>query len=92
MKLDCICGTFNRAFDTGAMDQVRFVARCASDLRFEGVEHQDIHFPQTRPPISRCSARQVNNLSLTIIGIGVHNDYGRADAIMRQCEVVKVRR
>jgi hypothetical protein len=49
MKLACICGTFNRSFDTGAMDLTRFLQRCATDLKVEGVELQDIHFPQTRP-------------------------------------------
>ena len=48
MKLGCICGTFNRSFDGGAMDQIRFLHRCAADLQVQGVELQDIHFPQTR--------------------------------------------
>ncbi len=91
MKLGCICGTFNRAFDTGAMDQVRFLARCASDLRVEGVELQDIHFPQTRPAYLQMLRRTASNLSLAIIGIGVHNDFGRADPTMLQSEVVKVK-
>jgi sugar phosphate isomerase/epimerase len=91
MKLGCICGTFNRSFDSGAIDQVRFLARCATDLKVEGVELQDIHFPQTRPAYLQMLRRTASNLSLAIIGIGVHNDFGRTDPTMRQSEVVKVK-
>jgi sugar phosphate isomerase/epimerase len=91
MKLGCICGTFNRSFATGAMDQVQFLVRCATDLRVDGVELQDIHFPQTRPGYLQMLRRTASNLNLTITGIGIHNDFGRADPTMRQSEVVKVK-
>lgn len=91
MKLGCICGTFNRSFDAGAMDQVRFLARCAADLRVQGVELQDIHFPQTRPAYLRMVRRTARDLDLAIIAIGVHNDFGRADPTLRQSEMVKVK-
>lgn len=91
MKLGCICGTFNRSFDAGTLDQVRFLARCATDLGVQGVELQDIHFPQTRPAYLQMLRRTARDLGLTIIGIGVHNDFGRADPTLRQSEVVKVK-
>jgi sugar phosphate isomerase/epimerase len=91
MKIGCICGTFNRSFDAGAMDQVRFLARCAADLGVQGVELQDIHFPQTRPAYLQMIRRTARDLDLAIIGIGVHNDFGRADPTLRQSEVVKVK-
>lgn len=91
MRLGCICGTFNRSFDAGTMDQVRFLARCATELKVQGVELQDIHFPQTRPAYLHMLRRSARDLNLTIIGIGVHNDFGRADPTMRQSEVVKVK-
>ena len=34
MKLACICGTFNRSFDTGAMDLTRFLQRHAAAVKF----------------------------------------------------------
>jgi hypothetical protein len=49
MRLGCICGSFNRSFEGGALDQVGFLRRCAETLEVQGVELQDIHFPQTRP-------------------------------------------
>jgi sugar phosphate isomerase/epimerase len=91
MRIGCICGTFNRSFDAGAMDQVRFLTRCATDLLVQGVELQDIHFPQTRPAYLQMLRRTARDLNLTIIGIGVHNDFGRADPTIRQSEVVKVK-
>jgi sugar phosphate isomerase/epimerase len=91
MRIGCICGTFNRSFDAGAMDQVRFLTRCATDLLVQGVELQDIHFPQTRPAYLQMLRRTARDLDLTIIGIGVHNDFGRADPTIRQSEVVKVK-
>jgi sugar phosphate isomerase/epimerase len=91
MKLGCICGTFNRAFDARIMDQVRFLARCAHDLKVEGVELQDIHFPQTRPAYLALLRRTAQDLGLAIAGIGVHNDFGRADTTFRQSEIVKVK-
>ena len=58
MKLGCICGSYNRSFASGAMDQVRFIAHCADTLRVSGVEFQDIHFPRRVPPTSgRCARR-----------------------------------
>jgi sugar phosphate isomerase/epimerase len=91
VRIGCICGTFNRSFDAGAMDQVRFLARCATDLLVQGVELQDIHFPQTRPAYLQMLRRTARDLDLTIIGIGVHNDFGRADPTIRQSEMVKVK-
>ncbi|MFI5342383.1 MAG: sugar phosphate isomerase/epimerase family protein [Candidatus Methylomirabilales bacterium] len=91
MKIGCICGTFNRSFDAGAMDQVQFLTRCATDLMVQGAELQDIHFPQTRPAYLQMIRRTARDLSLAIVGIGVHNDFGRADPTIRQSEVVKVK-
>jgi sugar phosphate isomerase/epimerase len=91
MRLGCICGSFNRSFDGGALDQVGFLRRCAETLEVQGVELQDIHFPQTRPEYLRMLRRIARELHLTIIGVGVHNDFGRADPTLRQSEVVKVK-
>ncbi|MGD0264682.1 MAG: sugar phosphate isomerase/epimerase family protein [Candidatus Methylomirabilota bacterium] len=91
MKIGCICGTFNRSFDAGTMDQVRFLARCAAELGVQGVELQDIHFPQTRPGYLQMLRRTARDLNLAIIGVGVHNDFGRVDPTIRQSEVVKVK-
>ena len=91
MKIGCICGTFNRSFDAGLIDQVGFLHRCATDLGVEGVELQDIHFPQTRPGYLQMLRRNARDLNLTIIGVGVHNDFGRADPTFRQSEMVKVK-
>ena len=70
MKLGCICGTFNRSFDSGAMDQIRFLHRCAADLQVQGVELQDIHFPQTRPAYLAMLRRTARELSLSIVAVG----------------------
>jgi sugar phosphate isomerase/epimerase len=91
MKLACICGTFNRSFESGSMDQIRFLQRCATDLKVEGVELQDIHFPQTRPAYLQMLRRTVRDLGLSIVGVGVHNDFGRSDPTIRQSEVTKVK-
>jgi sugar phosphate isomerase/epimerase len=91
MKLGCICGTFNRSFDSGAMDQFGFLHRCAVDLKVQGVELQDIHFPQTRPTYLRMLRRTARELGLSIVGVGVHNDFGRADPTLRQSEATKVK-
>jgi len=91
MKLGCICGTFNRSFEAGLMNQVQFLLRCASDLKVQGVELQDIHFPQTRPAYLQMLRRTARELNLAIIGVGVHNDFGRTDPTIRQSEVVKVK-
>ena len=91
MKIGCICGTFNRSFDNHAMNQVQFLTRCATDLKVQGVELQDIHFPQTRSAYLRMIRRAAKDLNLEIIGIGVHNDFGRADPTIRQSEMVKVK-
>jgi sugar phosphate isomerase/epimerase len=91
MKLGCICGSFNRSFDSGAMDQLRFLHHCADELRVQGVELQDIHFPQTRPAYLEMLRRTARELGLSIVGVGVHNDFGRADPTLRQSEVTKVK-
>ncbi|HEV8310160.1 MAG TPA: sugar phosphate isomerase/epimerase family protein [Methylomirabilota bacterium] len=91
MKLGCICGSFNRSFDAGIMDQFRFLERCAGELRVEGAELQDIHFPQTRPAYLGRLRRAAADAGLALIGLGVHNDFGRADTTWRQSEMVKVK-
>jgi sugar phosphate isomerase/epimerase len=91
MRLGCICGTFNRAFNAGTMDQVRFLVRCAEELQVAGVELQDIHFPQTRPAYLQLLRRTAESLGLVIAGVGVHNDFGRADETFCQSEKTKVK-
>lgn len=91
MKLGCICGTFNRSFDSGAMDQIRFLRRCAADLKVQGVELQDIHFPQTRTAYLAMLRRTARELNLSIVAVGAHNDFGRIDPTLRQSEVTKVK-
>ncbi len=91
MKLSCICGSFNRAFEFGAMDQLQFLARCAADLKVQGVELQDIHFPQTRPSYLQMLRHTARDLNLQLVAVGVHNDFGRSDPTLRQSEVVKVK-
>ncbi len=91
MKVGCICGSFNRTFDTGTMDLVGFLRTCATDLQVEGVELQDIHFPQTRPAYLQMIRRAARDLNLTIIGVAVHNDFGRTDPTLRQSEITKVK-
>ena len=91
MKLGCICGTFNRSFDSGAMDQIRFLHRCAADLKVQGVELQDIHFPQTRSAYLAMLRRTARELNLSIVAVGAHNDFGRIDPTLRQSEVTKVK-
>ena len=91
MKLGCICGCFNRSFDAGAMDQFRFLERCAKELHVTGAELQDIHFPETRPAYRARVRRAAGDLGLALVGIGVHNDFGRADTTWRQSEIVKVK-
>jgi sugar phosphate isomerase/epimerase len=91
MRLGCICGSFNRAFAAGAMDQLRFVAHCADVLGVAGVEFQDIHFPETRSAYLDRLRGAVADRGLAVIGIGVHNDFGRRDECLRASEVVKVK-
>lgn len=91
MKLGCICGSFNRSFDGGAIDQFRFLRHCAAVLRVKGVELQDIHFPETRLPYLRQLRRTAADLGLVIAAVGVHNDFGRTDPTFRQSEAVKVK-
>ena len=91
MKLGCICGTFNRSFDSGAMDQIRFLHRCVADLKVQGVELQDIHFPQTRSAYLAMLRRTARELNLSIVAVGAHNDFGRIDGTLRQSEVTKVK-
>jgi sugar phosphate isomerase/epimerase len=91
MRLGCICGSFNRAFAAGQMDQLRFVAHCADVLRVAGVEFQDIHFPETRPAYLDRLRRAATDRGLAIIGIGIHNDFGRRDECLRASEVIKVK-
>jgi sugar phosphate isomerase/epimerase len=57
----------------------------------EGVELQDIHFPQTRSAYLQMLCRTARQLRLSIVGVGVHNDFGRADPTLRQSEVAKVK-
>ena len=91
MKLGCICGCFNRAFDAGTMTQMGFLQHCGSVLRVRGVELQDIHFPETRSRYLAELRRAAADLGLAIIGVGVHNDFGRAATTWRQSEIAKVK-
>jgi len=91
MKLGCICGSYNRTFDSGALNLIGFLRKCATELQVQGVELQDIHFPQTRSTYLQMIRRMAKDLNLAIIGVAVHNDFGRLDPTLRQSEVTKVK-
>jgi sugar phosphate isomerase/epimerase len=91
MKLGCICGSFLRAFEAGTLNQFRFLEHCARELSVAGAELQDIHFRATRPAYLQRLRRTAGDLGLPLIGIGVHNDFGRAEPTWRRSEVVKVK-
>jgi hypothetical protein len=38
VKLGCICGSFNRSFDAGTMNQIGFLQHCATVLRVQGID------------------------------------------------------
>ena len=52
MKLGCICGSYNQSFAAGAIDQLRFVARCGDVLKVAGVEFQDYKTLDAGGPLS----------------------------------------
>ena len=91
MKLAVICGSFNPAFARGELVLVGFVARASAMPGVTGVEFQDIHFPQTRPAYLRALSQAAADRGLAVVGIGIHNDFGRADEHLRQSELVKVK-
>jgi sugar phosphate isomerase/epimerase len=91
MKLGCICGSFNRSFDAGRMDLPGFLRHCATGLRVAGAELQDIHFPETRAPYLAGLRRAAGDLGLALVGVGVHNDFGLAEATWRRAEIAKVK-
>src|SRR4030095_4191810 len=91
MKLGCICGSFNRALHAGTLGQRGFPRRCVTAHKVPGVGAEDIHFPQTRAAYLQVLRRTAADLGLAIIGVGVHNDFGRAATTWRQSEIAKVK-
>ncbi|PYM62994.1 MAG: hypothetical protein DMD79_09755 [Candidatus Rokuibacteriota bacterium] len=91
MRLATICGSFNPAFARGEMDQLGFIARASELPGIAGVELQDIHFPETRPAYLRRLRQSAADRGVALVGIGIHNDFGRADLHLRLSEVVKAK-
>jgi L-ribulose-5-phosphate 3-epimerase len=91
VKLGCICGSFNRAFEKGQLDLPAFLRHCAEGLGVAGAELQDIHFPQTRPAYLATLRRAAADHGLALIGVGVHNDFGLKEMTWRQAEIAKVK-
>ena len=91
MKLGCICGTFNRSFDSGAMDQIRFLRRLRRRPQRPGRGAPGHPLPPDPPRLPGNASADGAEPNLSIVAVGAHNDFGRIDPTLRQSEVTKVK-
>ncbi len=45
MKISCSSWSFHRTIETGKLDQLAWIEKCAQELELDGVELLDVHFP-----------------------------------------------
>lgn len=89
MKLGCSSWSYHAAIRDGRIDQREWLRICAVDLELDGVELVDLHFPTTESLYLRDLKKLCTDLQLTIAGVAVSNDFGRAEHRVDEIERVK---
>lgn len=92
MKLGCSSWSFHRTIAQGKMDQKSWIEKCAKELKLDGVELLDAHFPSTTRDYLKDLKKYIIELGLTISCVSVSNHFTTLDDNLRRQNVDKVKR
>ena len=92
MKIGCSSWSYHRTIDEGKLDQKSWIEKCAKELKLDGVELLDVHFPSIERSYLKEIKKRLIDLGLTISCVSVSNHFTGSDEKEREENVEKVRR
>ena len=79
MKLGCSSYSFYKSFEAGKLNLVKWIEKCAKELKIDGVELLDIQFPSTDEKYLKKIKKLCIDLGLTIYCFSVSNHFSSLD-------------
>ncbi len=91
MKLSCSSWSYHRTIAAGKLDQKGWIEKCARELKLDGVELLDAHFPSTEASYLKELKKMIIDRGLTIACVSVSNHFTGAEERERRENVDKVK-
>lgn len=92
MKIGCSSWSYHRNFESGRLDQCRWIDLCANELKLDGVELLDRHFPSIEKRYMRDLKKRIIDYGLAVASVSVSNNFGITSTYERNKEIDKVKR
>ena len=91
MRLGISSWSYHRTIETGKLDQIGWIEKSAKELKLDGVEILDIHFPQTDEKYLRNLKKLCTDLRLDIYILSATSNFGKATDEERREELKKLK-
>lgn len=92
MKISCSSWSYHRTIEAGKLDQKGWIRRCAQELKLDGVELLDVHFPSVERSYLKELKKLIIDLGLTIACVSVSNHFTGRKEKERQENIDKVKK
>lgn len=92
MKISCSSWSYHRTIEAGKLNQLSWLELCAKELKLDGVELLDRHFPSPEKRYLRDLKKRIVDYGLTVACVSVSNHFTVASTGEREKEIDKVKR
>ncbi|HAM39329.1 MAG TPA: hypothetical protein DCP53_08070 [Elusimicrobia bacterium] len=92
MRLGISSWSYHRTIEANKIDQIGWIEKTAKELKLDGVELLDVHFPSTDEKYLRKIKKLCTDLHLDIYLLSATTNFGKATEIERKEEVEKLKK
>lgn len=92
MKIGCSSWSYHRTIAAGKLGQKGWIEKCAQELKLDGVELLDVHFPSTEASYLKEIKKMIIDRGLTISCVSVNNHFTGSEERERQENIDKVKK
>lgn len=92
MKISCSSWSYHRTIAAGKLNQKEWIEKCAQELKLDGVELLDVHFPSTEANYLKEIKKMIVDRGLTISCVSASNHFTGAEERDRRENIDKVKK
>lgn len=92
MRLSCSSWSHHRSLEAGKFTLASWIEHCARDLRLDGVEIEDKHFPNGSPAALQTVRTLIADQGMALANVTTFNDFGNEEEQKNSSELDKVKR
>lgn len=92
MKISCSSWSYHRTIAAGKLDQKGWINKCAQELKLDGIELLDFHFPSVERSYLKELKKLIIDLGLTIACVSASNHFTGLEEKERRENIDKVQK